>query len=238
MNQLLRLCLQPGEIALGVDGKGLREILFIDLTVSDLDVKYQLPEFPDMSIMLALNKYWLLRAKEILYCENLWIMPLKWSCEMEPDFFYHWHAEDLRLLPSVVLDPALEVDWQIRVDASRKEIFASTRLDTLEEISNHLARPVSEARFAEVWAYRKITLTDLMGSADGNNNRFHRLPDPEESVEALQNEYDIFPVVPTPMDPPRRILARPAQAQRLFLHECSRAYLELVMREIQSEWDK
>ena len=76
---LLELHLQFGKIYLGLDGRGSRKLRHVNP--------------PDLSIMFALNRRWLQKAKNILYLENIWVMPRKGN--LQKGFFDHWHAEEL-----------------------------------------------------------------------------------------------------------------------------------------------
>ena len=103
---LFRLYLQVGTIALDLYGTNHRFFLPKDEnhnTPSPMSPHRSSNPQSRLFIMGALNKYWLQRAKQILYCDNVWKIPVLATFTIQSRFFKHWHPEDLRLLPRFML---------------------------------------------------------------------------------------------------------------------------------------
>ena len=208
---LLRLCLKPGEIGLTINVK-CRETSWDP--IDDFGCPRYEYSTPDVSIMWALNKYWLEHARNILYLENIWIMPTGELNIIRDEFFYHWHHEDLRLLPFVALrlsqdDIALH---KVETDLKRRTWTWGPRE------KHHL--------FLGVWFYRHIALTDV-NVLDDSDRELYALPDPVDGVTATQDRYALPNIS---VAAPRRLLRRPPQPQQLLLFESTRTYLHGMLQ--------
>ena len=249
LRYLLKLHLQVGTILLDREGRGTVHDVWEDDQVEDdqvgidqvgndrvegnpkpLSLTSSHPSFnlpSRLSIMQALNRHWFQRAKKILYCDNVWRISLSTTLDMSSPFFTQWYLEDLRLLPRVMLvgyrhlftpwrrEPAGELFMRLEKEHTR----CNTCGDTLYE---------SSPKALSVWSYRSLSLADVSRPFD-DNGRLYTLPDPPEGVETLQK---LFPLTDTLFPAPRRILERPAQAQKIILMDGIRADLEKRMREI------
>ena len=213
LTYLLRLHLQVGAIALDHRGRGIVPVGFSE----------DFSSLPDLSIMRALDKSWLQRAKKILYCDNLWYILVYATWNVQFPFFTHWHPEDLRLLPRVrlVLQSGNNFTYWRREPAG--ELFLRLQQVWWDSQSEYHLSPGA----MDLWSYRWISLADVSGPL-GDDSFSYTLPDPHEDVETLQEQ---FPLSEFSCTAPRRILKRPAQAQRITFCEETRFALERRLRQ-------
>ena len=148
LNRLLELHLVPGRIHLGPSGhfrrsKGQQH----KKAAHNAGLRR-----PNVAIMFGLNKYWLKRAKNLLYFSNVWVMP----DDVQVELFNHWNPTDLQQL-SVELNPCWRLfHWCYPNDVDieyRFYVFWPKSLLTV---------PFCSQRFYSLWAYKRLAVNDLV----------------------------------------------------------------------------
>ena len=155
---LIRIILQPGKIYL--DSFGKPHSANPDHHTNDPESS----RLNNISNVLCLSKAMLEKSAGVLYAGNTWVMP---SGAIEQEFFQRWDRRDLRLLPTVELQPASsdKLMWFHTVKESRTSFYEYFIFSDLDRFGSTTLR----MWLMDIWGDRRITRDDLMLDVEGHD---------------------------------------------------------------------